>query len=252
MNKKPLQPEADTMDSINDKLTKEFAKMSTLLQQERKNFDMLMAQQRAAFNDEVLKKIQEIVKDRAELDKARAELSLEKAELDNKMQKMRVEIEKESRTKAIEETNAELAKARLAAENEIKKLQQEFKKEEEKHFQKMAALKKENHELERDIEQKLFLTSGNTQTGLKKNSQELIVQTVTGDSYRGYINIGFNERLSDMFTKVKSQFIIIYDAKVKGEEKATVFINKQNIVSIKPLDEAAKRKPMRPEHSDTM
>lgn len=144
--------------------------------------------------------------------------------------------EVERKTRELETRNKELVKRKSALENDLKNIQQTQKKIEDVHFQKMAALKNKLEELENEIEQNLFFTADQENIDYTKKTRKLIITTVTGETYRGKINIGSKDRLSDMFTIVKTPFIVMYDVVFKGEQKTTVIINKQNIVSIKPLD----------------
>jgi len=107
----------------------------------------------------------------------------------------------------------------------------------------MAALKKELGDLEEELGQKLLFVGDRSHPDYTKKSRELIIKTVTGDTYRGNINIGSNDRVSDMFTQVKSPFVVMYEAMHKGETNITVVINKQNIVSIRPLDDVGGNSP---------
>jgi DNA repair exonuclease SbcCD ATPase subunit len=257
---------------LKNKLLEEFENMSRLIQDEKNNFEEQMTRKKNEFDAKIKEKLAELDTERKALDHAKLQLQQQGANFAQEMgqktqnlERLREEFEqekkeflqkaKEERAKAkIEEVkklkeveakakeyeieNEKLISQKLDIEKEVKNLKQAFKKEEEQHFQKMAALKKELEEIEDEIEQKLFFTVDQA-PDYTKESRELIIKTVAGDIYRGKINIGSKERLSDMFTKVKIPFIVMYDVVFKGEERATVIVNKQNIVSIKPLDGSA-------------
>jgi small nuclear ribonucleoprotein (snRNP)-like protein len=72
-----------------------------------------------------------------------------------------------------------------------------------------------------------------TDSSLK--SKEVIVKTVDGDAIRGKINMGLEERVSDLFTKIETQFIILFDVSHKGGHNKTLFINKNNIIYVEPV-----------------
>jgi small nuclear ribonucleoprotein (snRNP)-like protein len=67
------------------------------------------------------------------------------------------------------------------------------------------------------------------------NSREVIVKTVDGEAIRGKINMGLEERVSDLFTKVETQFIILFEVSHKGGHDKTLFINKRNIIYVEPV-----------------
>jgi len=67
------------------------------------------------------------------------------------------------------------------------------------------------------------------------NFKEVIVKTVDGDSIRGKINMGLEERVSDLFTKVETQFVILFGVSHKGGHNKTLFINKRNIIYVEPV-----------------
>jgi len=255
---------------LKNKLFEEFEKMSQMLQEEKSNFEEQMARRKNELDSEVKTKLAAMAAGNKELDNAKSQLQkkeadfakeIEKKTLALKRMKEELELDKkaffkkieeeqgiakskevekledvEARSQALEKGNKELLLRKLTLESELKNLKQTYKKEEDLHFQKMVALKNELEEIESEIEQKLFFTADQENPNYTKKTRQLIITTVTGDTYRGNINIASKERLSDMFTKVKIPFIVMYDVNFKGEEKATVIINKQNIVSIRPLD----------------
>lgn len=250
--------DVNDFDALKGKLSEEFEKMNLTLQEEKKNFKAEMDHRKKEIYSEIKTKLDELEADKNELNKVKVQLEQEaltlkqmKEELDRgKAHLKKIEEEQnqvvlkeeeklkevEARTEALEFLYNELVQEKKALEIELKSLNQTHKEEEELHLNKIAALKAQLVELEDQIEQKLYFIGDKKPTNYQKNNRELIVTTVTGDTYKGTINISSKERLSDMFTKVKVPFIVMYDVTFKGEQKATIILNKQNIVSAKPLD----------------
>lgn len=261
---------ASELSSLKDKLFSEFEKMSQLMQQEKTTFEEEMIRRKNELESSIKSNLAELAAGREQLENTRSELRDKEKYFNEQIKKKDVTIKRlqdeleqkrqvnaqrikddqqktesraadkladiQQRTKELEKRNNELMRQKLSLEVDLNNLQQAHKKEEEKHLQKIAAMKNELDELKDEIEQKLFMMPETKKKDLTKKTRELVIKTITGDTYRGKINIGKKDRLSDMFTQVKIPFIVIYDAKYKGEDQSTVIINKQNIVSIKPLD----------------
>ena len=68
------------------------------------------------------------------------------------------------------------------------------------------------------------------------NKKKVALKTVSGSIFEGSINIELQERLSDMFTTLDSDFIILNDITDDGEKLPVIFINKKQIEWVKPLD----------------
>ena len=68
------------------------------------------------------------------------------------------------------------------------------------------------------------------------NKKKVTVKTISGSLFEGIINIELQERLSDMFTTLDSDFIILNE--VTSDEKSipVLFINKKQIEWVQPLD----------------
>ncbi|MEA1922544.1 MAG: hypothetical protein U9N63_07800 [Pseudomonadota bacterium] len=257
---------------LKDKLVEEFEKLSQVLRDEKAQFNEEMTRRRKELDSEIKGKLTELSTGKEAQEEANRQLQkkregytkeLEKKNQDLKQMKAELERDKNLYLKAKEEQgmilskettniqelkiksqelqkeNSELAQQKITLENNLKNLNEVLKKEEGVHFQKMAVLKSELEELEDEIEQKVFFAPDQAKFDRTKKSRELIIKTILGDTYRGNINIGSKGRLSDMFTKVKSPFIVMYDVIFKGEENTTIILNKQNIVSIEPLDKHA-------------
>ena len=62
----------------------------------------------------------------------------------------------------------------------------------------------------------------------------ITIKTTDGETISGYVNIGSKERVSDMFTKTDSQFIVLFDAEHRGASAKVLFINKDHVVWAEP------------------
>ncbi len=71
---------------------------------------------------------------------------------------------------------------------------------------------------------------------LSEDQQHAIIEkairilTTAGDTVQGFVNAIGVERTSDLFTKDKSPFIILYKAKTKGGDNMVLVINKSHVV----------------------
>ncbi len=75
----------------------------------------------------------------------------------------------------------------------------------------------------------------------KTNPRGVTIRTVDGFTFSGTINLGVNERLSDIFTKEKKPFIVLCDVTFDGGKGGTgkvLFINKRHIVWAEPEEQA--------------
>ena len=244
--------DANNFDALKGKLSEEFEKMNLTLQEEKKNFKSEMDRRKKEIYSEIKAKLDELEADKNELNKVKIQLEKEAhtlQQMKNELQQGKASLKKieeeknqavarengklievEARTEALEFLHNELVQEKKKLEKDLNSLNEVRKEEEELHRNKIAALKTQLVELEDQIEQKLYFIGDQEPTNFNKNNRELIVTTVTGDTYKGTINISSKERLSDMFTKVKIPFIVMYDVTFKGEQKATIILNKQNIV----------------------
>jgi len=71
----------------------------------------------------------------------------------------------------------------------------------------------------------------------KREYRRISIKTTDGSTLLGKINIGIKERLSDLFTKTESPFIVLLDAEHMDGSGKVLFINKSNIVWAEPIDE---------------
>ena len=73
--------------------------------------------------------------------------------------------------------------------------------------------------------------------GYKKEYRNITVRTTDGSTVLGKINIGINERVSDLFTRSENPFIILFDVEHRDGSGKVLFINKRNIVWVEPDDQ---------------
>ncbi len=80
---------------------------------------------------------------------------------------------------------------------------------------------------------------------MKKNEQPssnkpeyktITIRTSDGRTLQGMVNLTPNKRVSDLFTKSASPFIVIIDARSKEGEDKTLIVNKEHIVWVEPED----------------
>ena len=72
--------------------------------------------------------------------------------------------------------------------------------------------------------------------GYKKEFRNITVRTTDGSTLLGKINIGINERVSDLFTRSENPFIVLSDVEHRDGSGKVRFINKRNIVWVEPDD----------------
>jgi hypothetical protein len=70
----------------------------------------------------------------------------------------------------------------------------------------------------------------------KTEYRNITVKTTDGSTLRGRINIGVKERLSDLFTKGETPFLILTDATARDVAGKVLIVNKAHIVWAEPED----------------
>ena len=70
----------------------------------------------------------------------------------------------------------------------------------------------------------------------KKEYRNIAIRTTDGATVLGRINIGIKERVSDIFTKTDTPFVVLFDAEHRDGAGKVLFVNKSNIVWVEPLD----------------
>jgi hypothetical protein len=66
---------------------------------------------------------------------------------------------------------------------------------------------------------------------------KVTIKTIDGDIIEGTVNVGFEQRISDLFANEAKTFMPIFDA--NGVRGNVVIVNKAHIVSVKPEEEMA-------------
>lgn len=70
--------------------------------------------------------------------------------------------------------------------------------------------------------------------GYKKEYRDITIRTTEGSTLTGKVNIGIKDRVSELFTKADTPFIILFDAEYSNVTGKVFFINKSNIVWVEP------------------
>ena len=71
----------------------------------------------------------------------------------------------------------------------------------------------------------------------QSNPKRVTIRTVEGQGLSGKINLGLNERLSDIFTREDQPFVVLCDVTFhggKGGKGKVLFVNKRHIVWAEP------------------
>lgn len=79
----------------------------------------------------------------------------------------------------------------------------------------------------------------------KVDARRVTIKLVDGSLVNGKINLHRSDvdigRVSDLFTKVKDPFIVVFDATAEGKTGRVLILNKRNIIWIAPEDEPRDR-----------
>jgi hypothetical protein len=68
--------------------------------------------------------------------------------------------------------------------------------------------------------------------------KKITIKTTDGATIQGRVNLTSKERVSDLFTKSKSPFIILVDAFLRREGQGKILIvNKEHIVWVEPEED---------------
>jgi len=70
----------------------------------------------------------------------------------------------------------------------------------------------------------------------KREYRRISIRTTDGSTLLGKVNIGIKDRVSELFTKTESPFIILIDAEHQDITGKVLFVNKNNIVWVEPED----------------
>jgi hypothetical protein len=64
--------------------------------------------------------------------------------------------------------------------------------------------------------------------------RSVTLKTSDGSTINGKVNLASNQRVSDLFTRYESPFLIVVDAVTKQGGGKTLFVNKNHIVWVEP------------------
>jgi len=74
----------------------------------------------------------------------------------------------------------------------------------------------------------------------RRKFRTVTLKLTDGSILRGQVNLYYEEvqlnRVSDLFTKHRDPFLVLFDVAVEGKTEQVFIVNKQNIVWITPED----------------
>ena len=74
----------------------------------------------------------------------------------------------------------------------------------------------------------------------KREPRPVTLKLTDGSVIKGQVNLYHEEmvlnRVSDLFTRDKDPFIVVFEAKVEGKKDQVIIVNKQHIVWVHPED----------------
>ena len=68
------------------------------------------------------------------------------------------------------------------------------------------------------------------------NYKKITLKTSDGETIQGKVYLKSNTRVSDLFTRSESPFIVMVDALLRAGQDKTLIINKDHIVWVEPED----------------
>lgn len=66
--------------------------------------------------------------------------------------------------------------------------------------------------------------------------KNITIRTSEGSTLTGKVNLGNKERVSDLFTKMDTPFVVLFDAEHRDGSGKVLIVNKSNIVWVEPED----------------
>jgi len=82
------------------------------------------------------------------------------------------------------------------------------------------------------------MKSGSKKSAKKVTESLVSIKTVDGSLLRGKINLGDEKRVSDIFTKSKNTFVVLYDVTTQSADSKVMIVNKDHIVWAEPEENA--------------
>ncbi len=67
--------------------------------------------------------------------------------------------------------------------------------------------------------------------------KKITIKTTDGATIQGKVNLTPKERVSDLFTKSKSSFIVVVDAFLREGQGKILIVNKEHIVWVEPEED---------------
>ena len=67
--------------------------------------------------------------------------------------------------------------------------------------------------------------------------KKITIKTTAGATIQGKVNLIPKERVSDLFTKSKSSFIVVVDAFLREGQGKMLIVNKEHIVWVEPEED---------------
>lgn len=66
---------------------------------------------------------------------------------------------------------------------------------------------------------------------------QVTIRTVDGSMLQGKVNLGSEDRVSDLFTNAQNRFVVLFDAVYSGGAGKVMVVNKDHIVWIEPEED---------------
>jgi small nuclear ribonucleoprotein (snRNP)-like protein len=70
----------------------------------------------------------------------------------------------------------------------------------------------------------------------RKEFRRVTVKTSDGSTLTGRVNLGIKDRVSDLFTRSESPFVVLTDVETRDGSGKTLIVNKNQIVWVEPND----------------
>jgi hypothetical protein len=64
----------------------------------------------------------------------------------------------------------------------------------------------------------------------------MTIKMTDGSTIKGTVNVGFEQRVSDLFGNPNKTFVPLYDT--AGEDGSVVIVNKANVLTVEPRQES--------------
>ena len=71
----------------------------------------------------------------------------------------------------------------------------------------------------------------------RKEYRRVTVKTTDGSTLTGQVNIGIKDRVSELFTRSDSPFVVMTDVETRDGSGKVLIVNKNQIVWVEPNDD---------------